>query len=349
MREPWEAELERLESELVPTLKRSTPAEERALPKIPNLVSTVTLLQPGLRLPLADIARRLPHAQYAPRSFAACIFKMRDSVSQTTALVFAPGSMVVVGSRTRHHAIYRSFVVAMMLGHTRFPVREGSRVVMHRLGGRLRFDNFEVHNQVGHGQLDHRVDLRAMCDAAPLSCTHYHDLFPGLTCKVWLTRDYTCHCGEKGDRCKCVINVLVFKTGHVVIPGCRTMADINSVFYRVCHAVGRYREDVIEKPLTPTAQKEAPRERKRRRRIDPEEESLEEELRPLPASDVTPLMRMADAGRLADATALLELLPALRDERDARGRTALERLEQMAPSERTPQHVALIVFLKNSK
>ena len=226
-------ELQRALSAVKPTATAEHARADRLTPSISNIVSTVHLLPAGLRMPRADVARLMPCPQYAPRSFAACIIKMRDRVSQQTSLVFGSGSVVTVGSRSRHHAIFRSKVASIIMARAQYA--RASDLAVHTLEGALRFDNTEIHNWVGHCQLDVEVDLEAMSRAYPLTCEYDEEAFPGLTCKVWLTDSYSCECRQA--KCKCVLSVLIFKTGHVVIPGCRSLREVNCIFWRVRCAV----------------------------------------------------------------------------------------------------------------
>jgi len=355
--EPWEAIMRDIMHSLIPTLKLAPTETEIMLPKIPNLVTSMCVLRPKHRLPLLAIARRMPHAQYAPGSFAACIIKMRDSVSEMTALAFGPGSVVVVASRTYYHALYRSQMVRMSIECTHCPMYTSAGTVVHEsLSGRLVFEGFNVHNWVGHGQLGFAVDLDAMCRDAPLCCTHHNDLFPGLKCKVWLTQSYQCECKSSSSGCKCSIKVLVFKTGKVVIPGGATHADINCVFYRIRVALERYNVNSVQQHASEEAQivSDMPREMKRARR------RKEEEV--IPADDAaataihepqrhagpTPLMQMAEAGRLDDVCATIEMFPHQLHERDHQGYNILERMNRMSLHDQPPNHHAIVHHLQEA-
>src|SRR5690606_13285259 len=149
-------ELERIEAATKPILESASAEAERHLPKIPNIVTTVLLLKPNSahRLPLSDIARSCPNAQFAPRLFAAVRITLRDNTSQATALLFAPVSMVVTGSRSEQQALYWSRVVFLRISMTRFAcVDDKGRITTEKLATRLRFDDFTIHNHVANGDL----------------------------------------------------------------------------------------------------------------------------------------------------------------------------------------------------
>ena len=80
----WEEALDALIAETRPILETTSAETERHLPKIPNIVTTVSLLKPHSthRLPLSDIARSCPNAQFDPRLFAAVRITLRDNTSQ---------------------------------------------------------------------------------------------------------------------------------------------------------------------------------------------------------------------------------------------------------------------------
>jgi TATA-box binding protein (TBP) (component of TFIID and TFIIIB) len=236
--------------------------QRAALPKIENVVSTAMLLPENseYRLPLDAIAMRLKCSQYAPAMFAANIIKLNDSVTDSTVLIFASGKIVVVASLTENHTRYVSQLVRVIIEQVPCTAmaRGGGQVLVNTtLAGRLCFDRCHVHNIVGSGNLGCRINLQAMCDAAPMCCKWFPDLFPGLKCKIWLTASYGCECPaataappaalaaatatEETDasapppltKCSCAVKVLIFDSGQLVITGAKRVADINSVFFRI--------------------------------------------------------------------------------------------------------------------
>lgn len=369
----WEDALDALLAETRPILEVTSAEAEQHLPKIPNIVTTVLLLEPNSahRLPLRDIALSNHSTQFDPDLFAAVRITLRDNTSQATALLFAPGSMVVTGSRSEHQALYWSRVVFLRISMVRFAcIGDGGRIETVHLATRLRFDGFTMHNHVANGELGYQIDLEAIRAANGLQCMHYHDLFPGLIGNVWLTPDYRCHCkttrgggggGKNRDSCKCVLSVLFFKTGKIVIPGCKTMRDANMVFYRICTAMERFKATLHPPPQPPPpllAEAESkvalPALRKRAARA-PEEEEEEEEQK---ADKAVPLKRAAPtlpavfalalADRLPELVRLLSLMPKCVRDVDRGGLTVLERMAMIQPQDRQPNYEAIVASLENA-
>lgn len=169
------------------------------LPTIENVVSTAMLLPKGgfYQLPLDALSRQLKCSQYAPVQFAANIIKISDSITDSTVLIFASGKIVVVASLTLQHTRYVSQLVRFIVEQVNCMVRDDAgRVYESNLMGRTVFEDCRIHNIVGSGNLNCKIDLQAMCDAAPLACKWFPDWFPGLKCKVWLTESHSCECAS---------------------------------------------------------------------------------------------------------------------------------------------------------
>lgn len=255
----WEEYLAQLKVQTTPLIQRQLTETEKWLPDISNVVSTFSMLPSSgeYTLPLAAIASQRPCSQYAPEKFAACVMKQRDAISEMTSLVFPSGRVVLVASRTIWNAIYRSHAARSIIEQTRCVMKdiESGEIVHGSLAGRLLVNDFKPNNIVGDADLGFPVDLKAMCAAAPMSCSWMPDLFAGLKCQVWLTPDYRCHCHESHanptqedellqqitEACSCCIKLLIFSTGSVVIPGGRSVDDINAVFYRLRQVAAPFR------------------------------------------------------------------------------------------------------------
>ena len=230
------------------------------LPTIENVVSTAMLLPKGgnYRLPLDALSRQLKCSQYAPIQFAANIIKFTDSITDSTVLIFASGKIVVVASLTLQHTRYVSQLVRFVIEQVNCMVRdEHGRVFEGNLMGRTVFEDCRIHNIVGSGNLHCKIDLQAMCDAAPLACKWFPDWFPGLKCKVWLTESHSCECSAssssfalakeeaptdddllpiilgKQKKCICAVKLLVFDSGRIVITGARSIENVNNVYFRI--------------------------------------------------------------------------------------------------------------------
>lgn len=343
--EGWEAAFENLAKNVVPTLARVSAEEERLYPKTPNLVTTVALLPPDYTLPLHSIARRFPCAQFAPNIFAAIRITLRDNASQTTALLFSTGAMVVVGSRSRQHALYWSRVVAVMISSTRFPIynKKTNQIEMHVLADYMCFDNFKTHNFVGHGYLGHTVDLHAIYNTYPCCTDRFDGLFPGLTCHVWLTKDYACRCTAKNKKsCKCSLRVLLFDTGKVVLPGCQSIEIMNAVFYRVRKAVDTFvptRE--IEKPAEVIYEQTKRAKRSDSYRLMPYKPQSMGTFR---KSALPAIVRFAMDDRLEEVAHLLSIHPQCIQNTDVQKRMLL-----VEPPDRMPNYETILKLLKDAE
>lgn len=255
--------VKRADAELCPHNTTANAEADREIPSISNIVSTQHLLSDAPdapAMPRAGVQRLFGHSSlYAPKRFAACTIGTTDRHSQQTVLLFGSGSVVLVGSRTAHHALLRAKMVALAARRAQYACPDGRPG--KRLLSALRFERGAIHNWVGYCQLPWPVDLKAMCRAFPLTCTH-DKTFPGLTCRTWLTRSYACECRTNRRRraaaaaadavvassttpkCKCSLGVLIFQTGHVVIPGCATRNEVNRIYWRVRCATNRMRQTV---------------------------------------------------------------------------------------------------------
>ncbi|MBX9636405.1 MAG: hypothetical protein K2Q45_02500 [Nitrosomonas sp.] len=233
------------------------------LPRIENVVSTAVLLPPncGYKLPLEALSLRIKCSQYAPIAFAANIIKISDSTTDSTALIFASGKIVVVASLTENHTRYISQLIRIIIEQVSCMMRDAEgRIYEGSLLNRTVFQQCHIHNIVGSGDLHCRVDLQAMCDAAPMACKWFPDFFPGLKCKIWLTQSHMCECKQqqappkvdtelaeplalilgKTSKCSCAVKMLIFDTGRIVVTGARTVQDINNVFFRIKKLTGKF-------------------------------------------------------------------------------------------------------------
>lgn len=376
----WAPQLDALCRQLVP-LKRRAPLIEAAkeLPKIVNVVATANLLPPGYTLPLKTIASSVACAQYAPRMFAASILRFTGSISAITALLFSTGSIVIVSLRSKAHARYMGQVLRAIL-----------EAACPLFAQRLRFERCEIHNVVGNADLGYPIDLQAMSEAAPACCKWFPELFPGLECKIWLTESYKCVCG-KGNRgssnnpkfgggnnrttlllpgagsqrkCSCVVKLLIFKTGCLVITGARRLSDVNAVFFRIKSLLSEFKSNdkrfykELGSMLTTVAPDKPPR---KELKPDVAVACVLSGVNPLsaPAPTTTignpsvvglsPFMQMALAGRVDVIKTLFLMDPGAADERDSAGRTTLERLLCIPVGERTAEQTQIIEMLNEVK
>jgi len=339
----------------------------------------------GYKLPLHAIARALPSSQYAPVLFAANILKIKDSLGEATPLVFASGKIVVVSGQTPHHTLYVSQLTRFVIEQIECAMLGEDGVVNPRgsLMGRTIFEHCTIHNIVGHANLGCRISLQAIMEAAPSACKWVPDLFPGLKCQMWLTESGHCEC--KLPKCVCAMKVLIFDSGRIVITGGRSVRDVNSIFFRIRAIAPQFasgdagvvipREDRFYQRLS-TMLVPSGATMKDMEIVAPGEMDEDEALATLfeeqaslidnkdaeypPLIDVgnpaaaaaapipdqeTPLMVMAQAGRVQEVKFLLACQPNCTAAKDANGRTTLQRMRLIPASQRTAEQQEVIELL----
>lgn len=175
----------------------------------------------------------------------------------------------------------------------------------------------------------------------------------------------------KQNKCICAVKVLIFDSGCIVVTGGRHVSDVNSVFFRIKHLAPQFKSGNSDAPI--------PKEDRFYQRLSammvPTGNTLKQvkqmvrpELKPTEAiasvlagiatpavasaplkkarlPGGTPLMRMAEAGRVNDVRMTLEMDSAQAEERDGEGRTTMERLKLIPIQERTLQHKQIMDLL----
>lgn len=359
-------ELKEMVSSIVPTLKE----KRETLVKIVNIVSTVNILpQPlpdGVRLPLEALTREFFCSYYAPSSFAANMLQVNDIFRYCTGLMFASGSIVLVSTLTPNHTIWIGQSLARIVERVTFPTAEGPATLL----GRTVYENAEVRNIVGHGALGCRIDLQAMADHAPLACRYDEKAFPGLKFKLWLNEEQRCQCNKrrkvvvendvekvigKTTRCRCVVKVLVFKTGEVVVTGAKSQEDVQNVFLYMKSFVPSQFE-LADENFYKNMSKMMVQGKGivQRRELKPDEMlacvlanvdffTPEQQISQKKQTG-TPFMRMCEAGRVEEVRMLLLFDPDCAIARDSNGKTAYDRL--MGMPERTLEHKSILELLR---
>ncbi len=356
-------ELEEFVQKVVPTLKEER-ADKADLVKIVNIVSTVNILPQtngaGPKLPLEALTREFLCSYYAPSSFAANMVQVNDIFRYCTGLMFASGSIVLVSTLTPIHTIWIGQSLARLI----------EKVDNGALAGRTVYENAHVHNIVGHGDLGCKIDLQAMANAAPLACRFDEKAFPGLKFKMWLNEEQTCQCKRsakqrkiddvekvvgKVGRCTCVVKVLVFKTGEVVVTGAKSQEDVQNVFLWMKQYVpSQYELDASNfyKAMSQIMVKGKGIVHRRELKPDevlacvlanvdffvPEQQIVQKK------HTGTPFMRLCEAGRVEEVKMMLLMDPECKNARDSNGKTAYERLMGMA--DRTPENKIILDLLR---
>jgi len=356
-------------------------------PHIVNVVSTVCILPQSATetlysLPLEEINMKLGCTQFAPRVFAAGIIKFTDVITDITILVFRSGKMVIVSCKTIDHArLWAQFIRILI-----------EQVAGLKLTGRTVFSNFRIHNIVGHSHLGCKIDLQAMCDAAPACCKWDPSMFPGLKCKIWLTHDYKCGCDRRGgsgsarptstltkfigkeSKCVCVVKVLVFDEGGIVITGSKTIDNVNSVFYRINQLAPQFetgkndavipREDRfyhrLSRMMVPSGNTGKVVKEVVKKEVKQDDAmalilagmasnrkaSSVSNASGAGVADTTPLMRMAESNQLDNVLMTLAMDPGQKNDVDSNGLTALERMKRIPMSARGSHYRAILDALE---
>lgn len=233
---------------------KNIPCVHKDLPVIVNMVATVKLLPEDTKykFPLEAIAMNLSGLiQFAPCKFAADILRLKDSTTDTTALVFRSGKIVIVGGLTKEHVRYCMQVFRSLIEKVKcVMLDEHDNFIIDNLQGRTVFDGCTIHNIVGHGFLGIRINLKTLRDAAPEIAKWEPDIFPGLKFRAWLTKSGKCEC-KIVNKCMCTCKCLLFDTGKIVITGGRDVSSVNSVFFRVKRLVPSFQEtdELVDREL----------------------------------------------------------------------------------------------------
>lgn len=361
---------------IVPVAKKTLPSQWRDAPMLVNTVSTVSILPQGYKLPLHTIAAALgPCCQFEPTQFAAAIIKEINSTSDATALVFSSGKMVLTATTTYMHTLYMAHVFRLIIEHIECVMDdgEGGDLVMCKFSGRTVFENLKAHNMVGHGDLGVKVDLRALRNANPDSVKWIPDSFPAAKCCVWLTDDNMCHCVQLKQnqnledpdvlnivpkllrkRCACTIKCLVFPTGRVVMTGGRSMADINSVFYRIKALAPHFEVGTVIDILVP---KDYQTKKKKDNVTISDDAAVDlllesiytfkpKRIKRRAVNDSNILITFAEYGKLSNVKEALLIQQTDDDEDDDELAYIKETISKLSSLERTPEQTLILDFLK---
>lgn len=370
--------LDKIIEECIPYKDRPVPDD---LPHISNYVMTADLLprDKGYRLPLVAVVQRLKACQYAPGVFAAAIKTLKDQIAKRSILIFPTGKIVAVACRGEDDARYACQLVRTMLeGIPVSLLQPDGTVKTVTLENRLIYRNCRVQNIVANRSIGCEIDMEALFDAASAHCKWTQDTFPGLEFKLWLTESQQCECSTTNEedevlpedyrpKCQCMVTVLVFKKGKIVIIGAPSIVAANKVYMRMrsyitsSFRLGHVRIDPRQEDLgfVMPQQEEAEEEemiipRKKLCMQDAIHQVLSAPLFPAQvkystvplnmAHGQTPLMVLAEAGRIEACMQLLAICPTEAHKRDEQGRTCRDRLLQIAAP--SPAQLEILNFLR---
>jgi TATA-box binding protein (TBP) (component of TFIID and TFIIIB) len=185
--------------------------------------------------------------------------------------------------------------------------------------------------------------------------------------------------GPGQRKCSCAVKLLIFPTGRLVITGARRLQDVNAVFFRVKALAPLYEA----RPAGPAPQPSAPDDfyqdfaqnvlpappeatasvgiahARTKKQLKPDVAIAcimagVSMLQPTPkegtaaapaAADAPPFMQMALAGRVDVVRGLYLMDPDAAEERDAQGRTTLQRLRSIPAGELTTEQKQIMEML----
>eukprot|EP01068_Selenidium_serpulae_P007214 Selendium_serpulae@DN4641_c0_g1_i1.p1 len=188
-------------------------SDEIPTPRVQNIIASVHL---GQELDLRRIALSARNAEYNPKKVNAVVMRLRDP--KCTGLVFRTGRMMVTGSRNEVDA--------------RFGGKRMAKICQKAGHPDLRFHGFKVETMIATVDCKFPVRLEGLAydQVHRQHCSYEPEMSPGLVYR------YTT---DAPDSKVCL---LTFVSGKVIIMGCRTREEINSVFQRLYPVLCRYRK-----------------------------------------------------------------------------------------------------------
>ena len=162
-------------------------------PVVSNLVACV---QFGCTFDLFEIARTVRNAEYRPRRFPAAILHIAEP--KATALIFKPGKMNIVGTKTQDDAL----LAAKKFGK-----------IMKKLNYKVKLQNFKITNIVASASCGFRVGLEKIASNQLLkNLTKYNpEIFSGLIFKVPDPQ----------------VTLLIFASGKIIFTGAKVKEDLD--------------------------------------------------------------------------------------------------------------------------
>ncbi|XP_054262948.1 uncharacterized protein LOC128986549 [Macrosteles quadrilineatus] len=156
---------------------------------VQNLVCTVNL---DCKLDLQKINFRTRNSEYNPQRFCGVVMRLRDP--RATALIFSSGKIVVTG--TKHED----------LAH--LATRKFARIIQ-KLGFKVRFLNFKIHNMVTMCDLRFPIRLENLNQMHGQFSSYEPELFPALIYRMVKPR----------------VVLLIFVNGKLVITGAKNREE----------------------------------------------------------------------------------------------------------------------------
>lgn len=162
-------------------------------PVVSNLVACV---QFGCEFDLYKIAQTVRNAEYRPRRFPAAILHITEP--KATALIFKPGKMNIVGTKTEEDAL----LAAKKFGK-----------IMKKLNYKVKLQNFKITNIVASASCGFRVGLEAIASNSLFRnfAKYNPEIFSGLIFKVPDPQ----------------VTLLIFASGKIIFTGAKVREDLD--------------------------------------------------------------------------------------------------------------------------
>ncbi|KAI5063119.1 hypothetical protein GOP47_0021666 [Adiantum capillus-veneris] len=177
-------------------------------PVIQNLVCTI---QVGCPLNVAEVALKARNAEYNPRSFRACIMRLKEP--KATALIFGTGKVVITGTKELKHCEEASRKFVRILNKIGYPT--------------AKLQNHTIQNVVATCDMKFGIALPLLDNAPGVMVEYDSGVFPGAIMRT--TNPKTCF--------------LVFSSGKVVLTGLKDINLVQAGFEKAYEIVSGYKKE----------------------------------------------------------------------------------------------------------
>jgi transcription initiation factor TFIID TATA-box-binding protein len=173
---------------------------------VQNIVSTFNV---GCCVDLKRLVQHCKDATHNPRKFSAVTMKMK--VPKATALIFASGKIVCIGTKSVVDNSEAILTVSNILKLIGYPVKA---------------TDVKIRNVVGSANINCEIDLINLNNSHRKLCLYEQELFPGLKFKL-----------PSNNAC-----ALIFTTGKIVVTGVKSEYALKQFFRKVLCIVDLFRK-----------------------------------------------------------------------------------------------------------
>lgn len=193
---------------------------------VTNITASATLSE---KLDLRDLARKMMDVEYDKNKFSALVHRLRTP--KATCMISANGYIICVGANTVKHAM------------------KGLRKTKHHIAKALERDyesfnlqDFKIHNIAAAYRYGSRLNLRALHQSHPGSCTYDPLVFSGLRFQGLGL------CGK--------IKAIIFSSGNIILTGAKKLESLRIALRqlspKISQSLAAVRERCGPTPLTST-------------------------------------------------------------------------------------------------